>query len=62
MPDLPDGVRWIEVELGPTKEPREVRAALIGDENYVRLRDLADVLKVITVDYNAATKRPTIID
>ena len=62
VPDLPDGVRWIEVELGPTKELREVRAALIGDENYVRLRDLADILKVISVDYNATTKRPTIID
>lgn len=62
VPDLPDGVRWLEVELGPAKELREVRAALIGDENYVRLRDLADILKVVSVDYNKATKRPTIID
>lgn len=62
VPDLPDGVRWLEVELGPMKELREVRAALIGDENYVRLRDLADILKVVSVDYNKATKRPTIID
>lgn len=59
---LPDGVRWIQVELGPQKELREVRAALIADENYIRLRDFQDVLKVVTVSYNATTKRPTIID
>ncbi|MBQ3329978.1 MAG: CHAP domain-containing protein [Ruminococcus sp.] len=60
--DLPDGVRWIEVELGPTKELREVRAALIAGENYIRLRDFEDILKIADVEYNAATKRPVIID
>ena len=59
---LPDGVRWIQVELGPQKELREVRAALIADENYVRLRDFQDILKVVTVSYNSTTKRPVIID
>lgn len=60
--DLPEGVRWIEVELGKAKELREVRAVLVGGENYVRLRDLEDVLHVVDVEYNAATKRPVIID
>ena len=60
--DLPDGVRWVEVELGTKREVREVRAALIAGENYVRLRDLEDILAVIDVDYNATTKRPVIID
>ena len=62
VPVLPEGVNWVTVELGPAHELREVRAALIEDENYVRLRDLADILKVISVDYNATTKRPVIID
>lgn len=62
VPVLPEGVNWVTVELGPAHELREVRAALIEDENYVRLRDLADILKVISVDYNTATKRPVIID
>lgn len=60
--ELPEGVRWIEVETGPTKEIREVRAALIAGENYVRLRDFEDILKIADVEYNAATKRPVIID
>lgn len=62
VPVLPEGVNWVTVELGPAHELREVRAALIEDENYVRLRDLADILKVISVDYNTTTKRPVIID
>lgn len=60
--DLPDGVRWVEVELGKTKELREVRAVLVGGENYVRLRDFEDILQIADVEYNAATKRPVIID
>lgn len=60
--ELPEGVRWIEVETGPTKEIREVRAALIAGENYIRLRDFEDVLKIADVEYNATTKRPVIID
>ena len=60
--DLPQGVRWVEVELGPTKQVKEVRAVLVGGENYVRVRDLDEILKVVSVGYNAATKRPTIID
>lgn len=60
--ELPEGVRWVEVELGPAKELREVRAVLVGGENYVRLRDFEDVLKIADVEYNATTKRPVIID
>ena len=59
---LPAGVRWLTVEVGPAKELREVKAALIGDENYIRMRDFDDILKIAKVSYNTATKRPTIID
>ena len=59
---LPAGVRWLTVEVGPAKELREVKAALIGDENYIRMRDFDDILKIAKISYNTATKRPTIID
>lgn len=59
---LPAGVRWLEVELGSLKEVREVKAVLIEGENYIRLRDFEDVLKIADVEYNATTKRPVIID
>lgn len=60
--DLPAGVRWLTVELGEEANLREVRAALIAGENYVRLRDLEDVLQIADVEYNEATKRPRVID
>ena len=60
--DLPAGVRWLTVELGEEAVLREVRAALIAGENYVRLRDLEDVLQIADVEYNEATKRPRVID
>lgn len=60
--ELPAGVRWVEVEVGTTKEVREVKTVLINGENYVRMRDFDDILKVAKVSYNATTRRPTIID
>lgn len=60
--DLPDGVRWLTVELGDEPVLREVRAALIEGENYVRLRDFEDVLKIADIEYNEQTKRPRVID
>ena len=60
--ELPAGVRWLTVELGEQAELREVRAALIAGENYVRLRDLEDVLQIADIEYNEQTKRPRVID
>lgn len=55
---LPDGVRWIDIEHNGKKV--KLKAALIGDENYVRLRDIEDVLKLGKVGYNSSTKTPTL--
>jgi len=60
--ELPAGVRWLEIELGALHEVREVKAVLIGGENYVRLRDFEDVLQIADVEYNAETRRPVVID
>lgn len=60
--ELPAGVRWLEIELGALHEVREVKAVLIGGENYVRLRDVEDVLKIADVEYNTETRRPVVID
>lgn len=60
--ELPAGVRWLEIELGALHEVREVKAVLIGGENYVRLRDLEDVLQIADVEYNTETRRPVVID
>lgn len=60
--DLPAGVRWLTVELGEKAVLREVRAALIAGENYVRLRDLEDVLQIADIEYNEQTRRPRVID
>lgn len=55
---LPDGVRWLEVEFNGKKV--KLKAALHGDENYVRLRDIEDVLGLGKVGYNSSTKTPTL--
>ena len=55
---LPDGVRWITIEHNGKK--KELKAALHGDENYVRLRDIEDVLGLGKVGYNSSTKTPTL--
>lgn len=60
--ELPAGVRWLEIELGALHEVREVKAVLIGGENYVRLRDFEDVLQIADVEYNTETRRPVVID
>lgn len=55
---LPDGVRWLEVEFNGKKV--KLKAALHGDENYIRLRDTEDVLGLCKVGYNSSTKTPTL--
>lgn len=60
--ELPSGVRWLSVELGEEAQLREVKAVLIAGENYVRLRDFEDVLKIADIEYDEKTKRPRVID
>lgn len=55
---LPEGVRWITIEHNGKK--KELKAALHGDENYIRLRDIEDVLGLGKVGYNSSTKTPTL--
>ena len=55
---LPEGVRWIEVEFNGKKV--KLKAALHADENYIRLRDVDDVLGLAKVGYNSSTKTPTL--
>lgn len=55
---LPEGVRWLTIEHNGKK--KELKASLIADENYIRLRDIQDVLQLGTVGYNASTKTPTL--
>ena len=55
---LPEGVRWIEVEFNGKKV--RLKAALHADENYIRLRDVDDVLGLAKVGYNSSTKTPTL--
>lgn len=55
---LPEGVRWLTIEHNGKK--KELKASLIADENYIRLRDIQDVLQLGTVGYNSTTKTPTL--
>lgn len=55
---LPPGVRLVSVEHD--KVEKQIRATLIADENYMRLRDIEEVLGIAKVGYNASTKKPTI--
>lgn len=55
---LPNGVRLVTIEHN--KVEKQIRAALIADENYMRLRDIEEVLGIGKVGYNAQTKKPTL--
>lgn len=55
-------LREIDVELLPSKNKKQVRSILYGNENYIRLRDFEDILGVVDVEYDEATKIPTIKD
>lgn len=55
---LPEGVRWITILHNGKR--KELKAALHADENYIRLRDIDDVLGLGTVGYDSNTKTPTL--
>ncbi len=55
---LPEGVRWITILHNGKK--KDLKASLIADENYIRLRDIQDVLQLGVVGYDSAAKTPTL--
>lgn len=51
-----------DIKLFPSCQIRRVRRLFYGDENYIRLRDMEDVLGIVDVEYDAAAKLPIVED